>query len=131
MKHTIAALLFTAGLLATAPARPLPPTHNFTDVAEVTAGRHAGWTSVSVVAKPGWHLNTAAPLRLTLGDRRLGLKEAQLRAPEPDKNSAVGASWSVEEVHVSEGTLRAAFCTPRQCLPPFTQTFPIRGGGGR
>lgn len=131
MKHAIAGLTLAAGLTAAGTAGSLPPTRNFSDVAEVTAGRHAGWTSVSVVAKPGWHLNIAAPLRLTLGARRLGIEEAHLRSPEPHANSAAGASWTVEGVHVSEGTLRAAFCTDRHCLPPFTQTFPIRGGGGR
>ena len=131
MKHVIAGLTLAAVITAAGEAGSLPPTRNFTDVAEITAGRHAGWTSVSVVAKPGWHLNTAAPLRLTLGDHRLGLKEAHLRSPEPRTNSAEGASWTVEGLHVSEGTLRAAFCTDRMCLPPFTQTFPIRGGGGR
>lgn len=101
------------------------------DVALLTAGRHGGLTSVSVVAKPGWHLNTAGPLRLTLGHLRLGLEEAHLRAPEPHANAAAGASWIAEGVHVSEGRLTAAFCTDRSCLPPFTVTFPIRGEGGR
>lgn len=131
MKHTIAALLTGAGLTVAGTAGSLPPTRVMSDVAQITAGRHAGWTSVSVVAKPGWHLNMAGPLRLTLGDLRLGLAEAHLRAPEPHANAAAGASWTVEGVHVSEGRLTAAFCTDRSCLPPLTQTFPIRGGGGR
>lgn len=101
------------------------------DVGDIITGRQTVRTSVSMVDKPSWHLNTAAPHRLIPGDRRLALAEAQLRSPEHRTNSAADASWSAECLHVSEGARRAAPCTDRRCLPTFTQTFPIRGGGGR
>ena len=121
------------GLALTLPALvaagPLAKKPSPADVAEVWGVRHAGFTHVHVEARAGWHLNTAYPARLTLGDRKIPLSEAHLSEARGD--TARGATWTVEGLHVSEGIVRAAFCDARSCAPPMDIRFGVLGGGGR
>lgn len=106
------------------PSTPKP--EHIEDTAILIATYKNNKTSVSVTSKSGWHINTAAPLNLTLGDVRVDISSAKLTNPGQWANEMEGVSWEVDGPYTETGILVVAFCTDKVCFPPTKETIKIK-----
>ena len=129
MKNILITLLLAAFTLSPtitqADYKSTPKPEHITDVAQLVSVHKDDTTIVSISTKPGWHVNCAAPLNLTINETKLDITAAHLSNPGPWANEMTNVSWTVKTTYTQTATLVAAFCTESVCFPPLKETITI------
>ena len=132
MKNILITLLLAAltlsPTLTQADYKSTPKPKHITDVAQLVSVHKDGTTIVEVSSKPGWHINCAAPLNLTINETKLDITDAWLSFPGQWANEMTNVSWTVkiaQDFPTQTATLVAAFCTESVCFPPLKETITI------
>lgn len=112
-------LVAACGLLVTAETQA----EGFADHGTVTATRSGGKVTIVVAGKGEWHVNTEYPIKVQLGEAKLGKADAQYAGSKNGK--ADSATFETSDA-ANSGTVKAVFCDASSCTAPLKTSFDVK-----